>query len=219
MENRGNVIVDFANCRLHINSIIPSATQEEVLFSVRPECFLGMMVCQQMDPCDVILIQGARQIVGYKGYALSFVYDGILDVPFGDACGEVVLAIDSAIGRAFDPKTGNRDMNKAAVGFAACRDLVGDAVISTGGWGTGAFGQDHSVKFLHQIIAAAAAGVKLEYAAFFKPAEEARYKELMEGVLRATPRVCDLWAVIQADLESKGDFEAALVKAGICKGR
>jgi hypothetical protein len=56
MEDRGNVIVDFANQYLHINRIIPSATQEEILFSVRPECLSGADRLSEDDPnrrnCD-----------------------------------------------------------------------------------------------------------------------------------------------------------------------
>jgi hypothetical protein len=40
-EDRGNVIVDFANQYLHSNEIIPSTTQEEIIFSVRPVAFSG----------------------------------------------------------------------------------------------------------------------------------------------------------------------------------
>jgi hypothetical protein len=215
MENRGNVIVDFAHKKLHINAIIPSATQEEVLFSVRPECFLGMLICEQMDCDDAIVIVGARHFVKYKGYLDTFAFDGVVDAPFAEECGDVVLAIDSSVGESFNPVTGARDINKAAVGFAMCRDLLGEAVVSTGGWGTGAFGHDHKIKFLQQLVAAAAVGVKLEYAAYFRKQHEEWYNELADGVLRAAPRVCDLWAVLQGAGNRGSEFLEALAKAGI----
>ena len=42
LEELGSeAFVDFANQDLHIHCVIPSATQEEVLFSCCPEAFVG----------------------------------------------------------------------------------------------------------------------------------------------------------------------------------
>jgi hypothetical protein len=216
MEGHGNAIVDFANQYLHIGEIIPSATQEEVMFSVRPECFLGLMICEKMHCCDAIAIVGARQLSAYKGYMSTFQFDGIMDVPFHEACNEVVLAIDATMSGHYMKKARTRDVNKAAVGFALCRDILGEAVISTGGWGTGVFGHDHRIKFLEQLVAGAASGVKIEYSAYFQPKLEAMLKKLYEGVSRAAPRVCDLMKVLtESSNGSLAGFLEGLTKAGI----
>jgi hypothetical protein len=52
--------VDFANKYLHIHQIIPSCTQEEVMFSVRPECYLGIIICDVMLDHEAIIISGAK---------------------------------------------------------------------------------------------------------------------------------------------------------------
>ena len=42
-EPEAEAFVDFANRDLHIHQVIPSATQEEVLFSCCPEAFPGTL--------------------------------------------------------------------------------------------------------------------------------------------------------------------------------
>jgi hypothetical protein len=116
-----------------------------------------------------------------------------------------------ASGLSFRPEDTACDINKAAVGFAMCQEILGDAVISTGGWGTGAFENDHKIKFLQQLVA----GVKLHYSAYFKLQHETWYNQLSEGVAKAAPRVCDLWNVLQNTGDKEETFLEALEKAGI----
>ena len=42
--SKASAQVDFANRLLHIGEVTASATQEEILFSVRPECFIAMLL-------------------------------------------------------------------------------------------------------------------------------------------------------------------------------
>jgi hypothetical protein len=54
-----------------------------------------------MTPTDAIVISGARQLINYKGYESTFRFDGVREVPFGEPCNELVLAIDARVGTQF----------------------------------------------------------------------------------------------------------------------
>ena len=80
--------VDFANKVVHIGCIIPSLTQEEVLFSTCPELFVSLLLCcdlpskknnhldrpggDQLSDDEVIVIEGVRRFSHYSGYMNSF---------------------------------------------------------------------------------------------------------------------------------------------------
>ena len=67
-----HAVVDFANKQLHIGKVIPSCTQEEVMFSVRPEAYLCIPLAATMASDEVITIRGARQVCDYAGYGSRF---------------------------------------------------------------------------------------------------------------------------------------------------
>lgn len=162
------VFVDFANQNLHIHQVIPSLTQEEVLFSCCPEMFVGILLSEKMLPEEVILIENSIRFSEYTGYLTSFKWVGFFDEepPFR-VCHTV--AIDSAVGRyAQCSEEGiRRDLLKAYLGFKASRECLGSRKISTGHWGCGAFGGDFHVKFLQQVLAATLAEVtELEYSTY-----------------------------------------------------
>ncbi len=152
------VFFDFANRDLHIHSIIPSLTQEEVLFSTCPELFPALLVSERMDDDEVIVLDGARRICEYQGYLRSFRFTGYRE----DRRVHEVLAADAVYYGHFAPECVERDLNKAWLGFTSCRGRS----FSTGHWGCGAFGGNRAAKFLQQCCAAAVAGVSLDYSTF-----------------------------------------------------
>ncbi|KAL7712279.1 poly(ADP-ribose) glycohydrolase [Entamoeba marina] len=125
--------VDFANKLLHIHRIIPSATQEELLFSLRPECFLGIQLFEVMNDRDSITINNTSYINGCVGYAETFEWKSIKSREESTKQ-NTIIAIDSVIVKCFGEKNILRDLNKCYSGFS-----VVEGGIATGQWGCGAF--------------------------------------------------------------------------------
>jgi poly(ADP-ribose) glycohydrolase len=46
--------------------------QEEILFVIKPECLVSMLICAKMDDNEAIIIRGAERFSEYSGYGLSF---------------------------------------------------------------------------------------------------------------------------------------------------
>eukprot|EP01119_Soliformovum_irregulare_P020554 TRINITY_DN6680_c0_g1_i3.p1 TRINITY_DN6680_c0_g1~~TRINITY_DN6680_c0_g1_i3.p1 ORF type:complete len:397 (-),score=119.00 TRINITY_DN6680_c0_g1_i3:299-1408(-) len=122
------VFVDFANCQLHIGQIIPSLTQEEVLFSCCPEAFLGLMICSRIRDDEIIVIKGCRRFSDYQGYLSTFVFTKFYEPAL--ACQDI-LVIDAVMHDQFKKFQLDRDLNKAYLGFLRCDRQA----ISTGHWG------------------------------------------------------------------------------------
>jgi len=150
--------VDFANKDLHIGCIISSMTQEEVLFSCCPECFVGLMFVERFQPDEAMIIRGVQRFSTYTGYSLSFKYVGF---DSGTRLHDVVV-IDACTSGQFNRSVLLRDLNKAWLGF----DGVCGERISTGHWGCGAFGGNKTLKFIQQICAATKAQVTLDYSTY-----------------------------------------------------
>jgi len=150
--------VDFANRYIHIGSIIPSLTQEEVLFSCCPECFLSLLFIDEMRDNEIVLIKDIRRFSSYKGYLYSFEWTGfyptqkILDT----------IVVDAVASNHFCEEYQIRDLNKAYLSFIQYKGQT----ISTGHWGCGAFGGTKAHKFLQQVCAAQMAKVTLDYSTF-----------------------------------------------------
>lgn len=67
-------LVNFANRDLHIFKVIPSATQEEVLFSIRSELFPFILTCPRMEVGESMVAHGAVRHSTYSGYLNTFEY-------------------------------------------------------------------------------------------------------------------------------------------------
>lgn len=148
MESSGPGFVDFANKYIHSGFIIASLTQEEVLFSCCPETFLSMMFCQKLEENEVIIVRGVKRFSKYSGFRNSFKWEGFYDHPERATQNIIIMDASEAKDVQFKPSTIIRDLNKAYLGFSSCL-----GTISTGGWGTGAFGGDKTLKFLQQLCA------------------------------------------------------------------
>lgn len=161
----GAPIVDFANKDLHIHRVIPSATQEEVLFSIFPEAFVGILICPRMLGHEAIIIRNAVRFTNYQGYADSFRYHSAAYPQQQQQPVQLdprtIIAIDAVVNagtKEWQPASLSRDLTKAFVGFERSLDDPNARCISTGLWGCGVFGGDPILKFLQQWMAASAAG-------------------------------------------------------------
>lgn len=154
-QQDATVLVDFANENLHIGAIWPSATQEEILFSLYPEAFAGILFCETMAEGDALQISGLERFVSSSGFRNTFEVQGPYQSnPNGDQSLKTITAMDASVTRRLpeqlSTKMLDRDILKAVAGF---NGLSGHK-IATGNWGCGVFGGNINVKFLQQLIAA-----------------------------------------------------------------
>jgi hypothetical protein len=163
--------VDFANRQIQIGQNIPSCTQEEVMFSIRPELFLCLPLFTTILDHEAAGVAGAAVFTAYTGYLTTFRFAGgarggeshalnrasrVQDDPLRNI--PYVSVIDAHVNRGtqFGPEMHTRDLNKAFVGFDLACSTGGAGVIATGPWGCGAFFGDLGLKFVQQVMAAAA---------------------------------------------------------------
>ncbi|CAF1404043.1 unnamed protein product [Adineta steineri] len=161
--------VDFANKKIHIHSIMPSATQEEILFSCCPEAFLAILVCDTLRSDEIVILRGCKRFVDYSGYGETFKFVGshlnynstnIQDILIMDACLSNhfsqyhidrdldILIMDACLSNHFSQYHIDRDLGKVWAAFSKAKNEI----IVTGNWGCGVFGGDPTFKFLQQAM-------------------------------------------------------------------
>ncbi|MCQ2816489.1 MAG: poly(ADP-ribose) glycohydrolase, partial [archaeon] len=157
--------------------------QEEILFAIKPECSVAMLLMEYMSNDEAIIIYNARRYSYYTGYKTTFrfKYSGMNSVIIPEILdekknekGKFIIAIDSIKDKddiSLTTKGIIRDIHKAYVGFnfdSINKNIPKDKrIIATGNWGCGAFNCDFELKFLEQWIAATFAGAKrIEYSTF-----------------------------------------------------
>ena len=198
-EIKTQSIVDFANMDFQTGQIIPSATQEEILFSTRPEMFIAMFICQRIRENEIIIISGANKLLDYEGYSYSFKFVKINESiyqNYNSDLNETVLALDSTMEDHYLSESIIQDVSKYFTACSYCSKKYKNPGISTGSWGCGAFGCDKAHKFLQQIICAKANDIKLSFSTFGKENYRNSLKELLKCIINYVPRVCDLWKLI-----------------------
>eukprot|EP01059_Diplonema_ambulator_P013756 TRINITY_DN2435_c0_g2_i1.p1 TRINITY_DN2435_c0_g2~~TRINITY_DN2435_c0_g2_i1.p1 ORF type:complete len:454 (+),score=96.26 TRINITY_DN2435_c0_g2_i1:39-1364(+) len=189
--------VDFANKNLQIHKIIPSATQEEVLFSIRPELMVCLPLYSTLLADEAAIFTGAARYCEYTGYLSTFrMASGLTPEPSPPA----VIGIDAVVAPAMQYNTPlvNRDIKKCYVGFRHGVLKGPNPTISTGNWGCGAFGGDVILKFSQQLIAAAHAGCpKLFYSTFKNPDLQSRLEALLTIIIDKKITPSQLYKYIQ----------------------
>ncbi|KAG2385790.1 hypothetical protein C9374_002939 [Naegleria lovaniensis] len=164
--------VDFANRFIHIGSIIPSLTQEEVLFSCCPESFLTLLICESLSDSEIIIMKNIVRYSEYTGYLNTFKFTGLFE-PRGHTIDIIIM--DAIPKRHFQPEMIKRDLNKAYLGFKN----MNNTDITTGNWGCGAFGGDITLKLTQQCCAARVTNSVLHYSTF----KNEDLKKEMEDIL------------------------------------
>jgi len=166
--------VDFANRNLHLGAIIPSMTQEEILFSCCPECFVGILFCEKFRKDEVMVISGVKRYSTYSGFGSTFRYCGFEKK--NEKIHNILVMDASRYARyQFQSKVMQRDLNKAYTVFKLC-----GGKISTGHWGCGVFCGDKTLKFLQQLCAAATSGTILDYSTFSDEECFTKFQQLLE---------------------------------------
>eukprot|EP00475_Leptophrys_vorax_P001625 TRINITY_DN10892_c0_g1_i6.p1 TRINITY_DN10892_c0_g1~~TRINITY_DN10892_c0_g1_i6.p1 ORF type:complete len:458 (-),score=122.85 TRINITY_DN10892_c0_g1_i6:632-2005(-) len=149
---------NFANKQMHVGEVIASCTQEEVLFNMAPEAFVGLLLCEQTADHEIIVISNLRRFSTYTGFLDSFRFAGF----YPKKLTFTMLVLDAVYQDHWTEYSIIRDLNKALMGFGE----AASSSVSTGNWGCGAFGGDTNAKFVQQLCAATRAGCKLSYSTF-----------------------------------------------------
>jgi poly(ADP-ribose) glycohydrolase len=165
----GALQADFANEYLGGGVLHGGNVQEEIRFSVCPECLVGMLFCEKMLAHEAIFIVGAQQYSHYRGYGRSFAFDKpcLVREPLDEhrRPSVTIVAFDALVfpgEKQYGKEMILRELQKAYV--ACLGDLSEDLEslrempppFATGNWGCGVFGGDPQLKSLLQWIAASA---------------------------------------------------------------
>uniref|UniRef100_A0A7S1WGI5 poly(ADP-ribose) glycohydrolase n=1 Tax=Alexandrium catenella TaxID=2925 RepID=A0A7S1WGI5_ALECA len=220
-DSHGNLQADFANEYLGGGVLQGGNVQEEIRFSVCPECCVGMLFCEKMLWYEAIFIVGAQQFSKYSGYGGSFRFGGpFKEVYRGpkDGRGRVgphIVAFDALV---FPGKTQYeeprilRELVKAHA--ASLGDLAEDAgercrCFATGNWGCGVFGGDPQLKALIQWLAASVAGRDIEYYPFGDE-RVADLAQVFDAIQKSGARCSDLFALLTQGHKAGCVFDAVL---------
>uniref|UniRef100_A0A8R1IGI3 Poly(ADP-ribose) glycohydrolase n=1 Tax=Caenorhabditis japonica TaxID=281687 RepID=A0A8R1IGI3_CAEJA len=167
--------VDFANRDLGGGVLNNGMVQEEIRFMMCPEMIVGMIVCNRMKQNQAISIVGAQAYSSYSGYSYNTKWEPLKRCDERQNTPEwrdkfqrlriECLAIDALHFKGTPQTTLRqqlkremifRELHKAYVGFSAQPGFTEIPIVS-GWWGCGAFNGNKPLKFLIQVIAAAAA--------------------------------------------------------------
>jgi len=212
MDNPGiptQSLVNFANRNFQTGSIIPSCTQEEVLFCVRPELYAAMFICQRVYENEIIIISNAYKLMENTGYLDNFQFKCLKENIFSDYDfqkndNENILCLDATFCNHYSFNSVLQDFSKFYMACDYCSKKNENAGISTGSWGCGAFYCDKAHKFLQQLVCGKANGVRLSYSTFGDQRYKNKLEKLFNAVLKYTPKVCDLYKLI---IDFKGDYD------------
>ncbi|CAJ1080265.1 poly(ADP-ribose) glycohydrolase isoform X2 [Xyrichtys novacula] len=174
-DGYGMLQVDFANKFVGGGVTSSGLVQEEIRFLINPELIVSRLFTEALDDNECLIITGTQQYSKYTGYAQTYKWTGChQDTTPRDGwqrrCTEIV-AIDALLFRSFleqfNPKSIDRELNKAYCGFARPEEKSQNlAAVATGNWGCGVFGGDTRLKALLQMLAAAEAGRDVAYFTF-----------------------------------------------------
>jgi len=169
--DRGNSLeMDFANEYIGGGVLTNGNVQEEIMFTIRPECLVSLLLCEKMKMNESIAIIGTELFNKHSGYGGSFRWvslheDDRSSYQRGDTQvkDNVIVAIDALyLGNFRGHMTWElmqREMCKAYVGFSWTNEFIGKNLpaIETGNWGCGMFGGHPIRKAMIQWISASVA--------------------------------------------------------------
>ncbi len=194
---------DFANKILGGGVLTHGLVQEEIRFLLCPELIVGRLMCEELQDCEVVVIQGAERFSDYAGYG----YEGFewrgnhedLSEFVGSFRVTTVVAFDAQaykkqnVNAQYLPKAFIRELNKAYCAFF--REDVEDAkTLATGNWGAGVFLGNPHLKFLIQVMAAAVAQRPLLYLTWEDEALAAELTRLKAAMQALAMTVAELHA-------------------------
>ncbi|CAF0991400.1 unnamed protein product [Rotaria sordida] len=199
--NEAQGFVDFANKHIHIHRIIPSATQEEILFSCCPEAFLSILMCDTLQDDEIVILRGCKRFIDYVGYADTFCYKGHY-YEQNPTYIQDILVLDACYSSHFTKNNIDRDLGKAWAAFEKSKDEI----IVTGKWGCGVFGGDLIFKFLQHICVAMLLGnhfKRLDYAVRSNENLASKLKHILKTLENNKRTVTDIYQMMIQYSETK----------------
>lgn len=156
---------DFANKYPGGGTLEGGCVQEEILFVIKPECLLSMLLVSRLEDNEAFAIEGAERFSNYAGYGRNWTWKSDY---VDEGTPSAIIGVDASVNRfvhdsQFEEPLFGRDVKKMIAGlFKYKKDLT----YATGNWGCGAFGGDKHLKALQQIIAASYIQMNLVYCTF-----------------------------------------------------
>lgn len=218
-KNPNPLLIDFANSFIGGGTLSGGNCQEEILFSVYTECIVAGLFCEKMEENECIVIENVRRWNGdnYKGYGdrldINYIEDKKEKENEGEIRYDTIVGIDAMVCFSdnfeeidqYQIKNMLRELNKCYVGFGfkdANRKNM-KYTISTGNWGSGAFGGDLQLKSMLQWISCCMVNnSNMEYYSFGHPKAE-QMENVIEYFGKNKYKVKDLWKVLIEYKESK----------------
>ncbi|XP_029636415.1 poly(ADP-ribose) glycohydrolase isoform X1 [Octopus sinensis] len=172
----GFLEVDFANKKIGGGVLTRGCVQEEIRFVICPELLISRLFTECLEKEECLIVKGFERFSAYSGYASTFLWKGdFQDKTVRNSWGRHVSqlsCIDAMVvsnyKNQFQQQNIIRELNKAYCGFHD--HLQQDAgylpAVCSGNWGCGAFGGDHQLKALIQMMACAEANRDLCYFTF-----------------------------------------------------
>ncbi|CAF1555919.1 unnamed protein product [Adineta steineri] len=186
--------VDFANKKIHIHSIMPSATQEEILFSCCPEAFLAILVCDTLRSDEIVILRGCKRFVDYSGYGETFKFVGS-HLNYNSTNIQDILIMDACLSNHFSQHHIDRDLGKMWAAFSKAKNEI----IVTGNWGCGVFGGDPTFKFLQQVCATSVLDhivKRLDYSVYGDERLASKLKDLVKKLEKNKKTVADVYKMM-----------------------
>lgn len=204
-DSSGCLQVDFANEYIGGGVLCKGAVQEEIRFLICPEMIVSCLLCEKMDPLEVIRIVGAQRYSSYFGYGETLEWAPYED--FGteprDEFRRVkceLVAMDATLFKysfkntQYSKENIDRELNKAYIGFMSRYPVA--SPVATGNWGCGVFGGDKELKSLIQMIAAARAGRDMIYYTFANPQFQKSMVEQYEKLVQKKASIGTLYKAL-----------------------
>lgn len=171
------VSVDFANMCLGGGALWCGMLQEEIAFSLSPECMVGIVLSEIMLDHEAIVIKGVEKCSIGEGYADEFKCVGIVERKKEDNYDQVdkreILAVDALCfmeyekSYQYEEKGVLRELNKIFVGLWEREgEEIRNKKVATGRWGCGAFKGDPEIKFCIQWMASSRSGREMVFCNF-----------------------------------------------------
>lgn len=171
LSRKYTAFMNFASPNYGYGKFTRSCTQEEILLMCCPELTVRTLFIGKMNDSEVVNVYGVKRFYKYSGCLNSFKCEGPLDST-NEQTISTVLTLDACYDRHFTEAMIWRDLSKAYFSFlgltAGSKQREGSdrPVVSSGKWGCGAFRGLPAHKMLQRAVAAAAAGVDLEFSSF-----------------------------------------------------
>ena len=203
-DAKGTLQADFANEFIGGGVLRHGCVQEEIRFTISPECLVSVLICERMQINESIVIIGAERFCRYTGYGRTFKYVGkfnenVTEIDSYGALNIRIVAFDALDvqrnpSQQYSHRVLSRDMLKlySALSPSGIVDNNRSNVFSTGNWGCGVFGGDPKWKFMQQWIIASFTNKTLHYYTYKDPRLHA-LDTIHTSLIRANVTVSQLY--------------------------